>query len=276
MQGTIPTNDNKVTITGIVYTNNSGEANVQLVTSAAGMADCMITTNFLAMEPLVQDADIKYDSVSAVTGKDQITALSKWIVSWTNGDGASHLLLMKSGEAISDSDLPLDGKGYTANSSFGTGDPVGSAFAIYSAAGNSLQVSNLIEGIVYYARVFGYNGIDVLTNYNTNTSSNNPYADTVLDVQDSYIADGFRISAVSPNPAYLDVKFDLDISTPSVFTIEVIDMQGRVITGYCNKKFFIEGIYQIAVPVSKLVSGSYLLKVYNGTDFAYQVFTIVR
>ncbi|MBI5325973.1 MAG: hypothetical protein HZB41_11995, partial [Ignavibacteriae bacterium] len=43
MQGTIPTNDNKVTITGIVYTNNSGEANVQLVTSAAGMADCMIT-----------------------------------------------------------------------------------------------------------------------------------------------------------------------------------------------------------------------------------------
>jgi len=64
--GTIPANDNKVTISGIVYTNASGEANVQLISSATGMPDCMLTANFLAPEPLTQDADIKFDNVTIV------------------------------------------------------------------------------------------------------------------------------------------------------------------------------------------------------------------
>ncbi|MBI5326427.1 MAG: T9SS type A sorting domain-containing protein [Ignavibacteriae bacterium] len=276
MQGTIPTNDNKVTITGIVYTNNSGEANVQLVTSAAGMADCMITTNFLAMEPLVQDADIKFENFSKYYSKDGATALTKMDISWTNGDGNKRVVLMSANTPIGTPELPLDGTGYTANSIFESGDKIGNAYAVFNDAGNTLTVTNLIEGTIYYVRVFGYNGVAALSNYNLNTTSGNPDDSTLVEVKETYIAEGFGVTAVSPNPAYLDIKFDLTISKASVFTIEIVDMQGRVITSYCNKKFFEDGFYQIAIPVSKLASGSYLLKIFNGTDFAYQVFTIVR
>ena len=277
LQGTIPVSDNKVTISGIIYTNDVGEPNVQLISSASGMADCVITANFLASEPLTQDYDVRYDSVSTYSGKDGSTALSKWIVSWTNGSGAKHLLLMKAGNSILDSELPVDGTGYSANPSFGLGDAIGSAYVMYSDAGNSLQVTSLIEGVIYYARVFGYNGENTVANYNEEAANNNPFDDTLTEVRDSYFANGFSVSVISPNPANLELKFDLSVSIPSAFTIEVIDMQGRIAANYCSNKYYIVNEkYTIAIPVSKLSSGSYILKVYNGTEYAYQVFTVVR
>ncbi|MBI5324939.1 MAG: T9SS type A sorting domain-containing protein [Ignavibacteriae bacterium] len=277
LQGTIPANDNKVTISGIVYTNNSGEANVQLVSSASGMPDCMLTANILASEPANQDADVKFDNVSAYSSKDGSTALSQVTVSWTNGDGNKHLVVMKATDPIGTPDLPVDGVGYPASPSFGTsGNEIGGAFAIFNGAGNTLTVTNLVEGTLYYARVFGFNGNADLANYNTGTGAGNPSSFLVAGAEDTYTANGFQVTNISPNPAFVDIKFDFTVGTPSAYTIEVVDLQGRTVASYCSKKFYESGNYQVSIPVSKLSSGSYILKIYNGTDFAYQVFTIVR
>ncbi|OGV24626.1 MAG: hypothetical protein A2475_14365 [Ignavibacteria bacterium RIFOXYC2_FULL_35_21] len=275
--GTIPANDNKVTISGIVYTNASGEANVQLISSATGMPDCMLTANFLAPEPLTQDADIKFDNVSSYYSKDGSTALSQVTISWTNGDGNKRLVVMKATDQIGTGDLPIDGIGYSENAAYGTvGSEIGNAFVIFKDAGNTLTVTNLIEGTLYYVHVCGFNGDAVVANYNTNTGTGNPSPFSVVGVDETYTASGFQVTNISPNPAFFDIMFNLSVSTASAFTIEVADLQGRVVASFCNKKFYDNGNYQVNIPVSKLASGSYILKIYNGTDFAYQVFTIVR
>ncbi|TAL67370.1 MAG: T9SS type A sorting domain-containing protein [Bacteroidetes bacterium] len=276
LQGTIPTNDNKVTISGIIYTNNSGESNVQLNVSSPGMQDCIITGNFIASEPSMQDGNIQFDNVSSYFNKDGSTALSQVTISWTNGDGNKRLVLMKATDPIGTPDLPVDGKGYQPNSIYGSGDQVGNAYAIFNDAGNSLTVTGLIEGALYYVRVFGFNGNADLANYNTSEGTDNPSSFLVSGTDETYTGSGFQVTNISPNPAYLDIKFDFTVFSASAYTIEVVDLQGRVVASYCNKKYMQEGNYPVAIPVSKLSSGSYILKIYNGTDFAYQVFTIVR
>jgi len=275
--GTIPANDNKVTISGIVYTNASGEANVQLISSATGMPDCMLTANLLAPEPQTQDGDIRFDNVSSYYSKDGSTALSQVDISWTSGDGSKRLVVMKATDPIAaPEELPVDGTGYMANSVFESGEAIGGAYVIFNGAGNTLTVTNLIEGTLYYVRVFGFNGDVDLANYNTNTGTGNPSSFSVVGVDETYTASGFRVTDISPNPALFDIKFNLNVSTASAFTIEVADLQGRVVASFCNKKFYDNGNYQVTIPIANLASGSYILKIYNGTDFAYQVFTVVR
>ncbi len=278
LTGTIPTNDNKVTISGIVYTNNSGEANVQLVTSSTGLPDCMMTTNFLAAEPMTQDYGIQIGPMSTYYSKDGTTALSQVELSWTAGDGTSRLLVIKPTNPIGNTELPADGQGYTANAAYGSGDQLGQngCYLVYNGAGNMLTVTNLIEGTLYYVRVFGYNGVNALANYNTNTGTDNPTSFSLVGVDEMNVGTGFQVTNVSPNPAYNDIKFHLNVITPSAFTIEVVDMSGRIASSVYQQAWLETGTREISVPLSKLASGSYVLKIYNGTDFAYQVFTIVR
>jgi len=184
---------------------------------------------------------------------------------------------MKATDQIGTGDLPIDGIGYSENAAYGTvGSEIGNAFVIFKDAGNTLTVTNLIEGTLYYVHVCGFNGDAVVANYNTNTGTGNPSPFSVVGVDETYTASGFQVTNISPNPAFFDIMFNLSVSTASAFTIEVADLQGRVVASFCNKKFYDNGNYQVNIPVSKLASGSYILKIYNGTDFAYQVFTIVR
>ncbi len=274
LQGTIPANDNNVIISGIVFTNSSGEANVKLISSASGLKDCNLTANFLAPEPLTQDGNIQFTNAQTYYNKEGI-ALTKATLVWTAGDGTKRLLVFST-SPITSAEYPKDGSSYTPNTTYGSGDAIGGAFVVFSNTGNTVDVDNLDSGTVYYVRLFGFNGDLSLANYNTNEGTGNPYDFPFTDVEDTYIANGFQVTPISPNPAFFDIMFNLNVSTASAFTIEVADLQGRIVAGYCNKKFYDYGNYHVAIPVTKLASGSYILKIYNGTDFAYQIFTIVR
>ncbi|TAL67386.1 MAG: T9SS type A sorting domain-containing protein [Bacteroidetes bacterium] len=273
LQGKIPTNDSKVTISGIVYTNTSGEADVQLILSASGIPDCLLTTNFLAPEPLIQDSDIVVD-FSSYYSKDGITILIQMSLSWTKGDGRKRLVVMKAANPISTPEFPIDGTSYSASPIFGGGDAIGDAFVIFSDTGNTLTVT-LINYESYFVRIFGYNGDSALTNYITNTASGNPQL-IYVGVDDNYKATGFNFTNISPNPAFNDINFTLNVYTISFFTVEVVDAQGHVVVKFCNKRLFDVGIYPVTIPIENLSSGSYLLKINNVTDFAFQVFTVIR
>jgi hypothetical protein len=279
LTGTIPITDNKVTITGIVYTHDGGEANVQLKAGSTGLPDCMMTTNFLAAEPTVQDNGINIDTVKTYYGgKDGTTALSQVVLSWIQGDGTKRLVVIKPNNLIDNTEFPNDGQAYNAAAAYGSGQQLGTngCYAVYSGADNMLTVTNLIEGTLYYVRIYAFNGDNALTNYNTNTGTNNPKSFNLVGVDETNVGTGFMATNVVPNPAYNDIKFELNVFTPSAFTIEVVDMGGRIVSSVYKQSWLDAGSREITVPLSKLSSGSYVLKIYNGTDFAYQVFTIVR
>lgn len=78
-------------------------------------------------------------------------------VSWTNGNGDNHLVIVRMGNPVSTS--PVDGTSYTANSAFGGGTGVGAGYVVYSGAGNSFSLTGLTEGNIYYFGVYEYNGV---------------------------------------------------------------------------------------------------------------------
>lgn len=77
-------------------------------------------------------------------------------ISWTKGDGARRILVMKEGSAVSGS--PETGITYSANTVFGSGDTLGfGEFVMFNGTGNSVSVTNLIAGRTYHISIFEYN-----------------------------------------------------------------------------------------------------------------------
>ena len=79
-------------------------------------------------------------------------------LSWTNGDGASRLVLCKEGAAVNAN--PVNLTNYSGNAFFGSGSQVGTGnFAVYKGNGSSVAVTNLEPNTTYHFAVFEYNGI---------------------------------------------------------------------------------------------------------------------
>ncbi len=85
--------------------------------------------------------------------------------SWTNGNGASRIVVMKSTSAVNV--FPMDGNEYAANTTFGGGDDLGAGnYVVYSGSGSSCTITGLSSGTHYYLAVVEYNGTTSSTNYN--------------------------------------------------------------------------------------------------------------
>jgi len=115
-------------------------------------------------EPSTQASGIKYETIS---GNMHIT--------WTDGNGANRIVIMRNGSACQD---PVSGETYSANSAFGSGDDVpngsGSTYCVFNSSGakaSDVTVSNLTGGNDYYFEILEYNGTGSSTNYNTTTST---------------------------------------------------------------------------------------------------------
>lgn len=113
----------------------------------------------LAPEPTVQASNLVFSAV----------ATNAMTLTWTNGDGASRIVLAKALSAVSSD--PLDGNGYSANSIFGSGALIGSGnYVVYSGSGNSVTVTGLSSATTYYFAVYEFNGSVGSQNYLTSTS----------------------------------------------------------------------------------------------------------
>jgi len=108
----------------------------------------------LSNEPTVQATNVSFSNVDS----DVFT------ITWTPGNGTQSIVLVKSGVPIATA--PVDGITYTANSIFGSGSSLGSgSYVVYNSTGNSVTVSGLVAGDIYYVGVYTFNGSGPSTNY---------------------------------------------------------------------------------------------------------------
>lgn len=87
-------------------------------------------------------------------------------ISWTAGSGTNSLVVVKEASAITN--IPTNGTTYSANTTFGSGDDLGSnEYVVYAGTGSSVSISGLTQGTTYHVAVFSYTSTDDC--YNTVT-----------------------------------------------------------------------------------------------------------
>jgi hypothetical protein len=100
-------------------------------------------------------------------------------VSWTSGGGDERIVLVKAGSSV-DSD-PADSTVYTASTTFGSGDEIGTGnYVTYRGTGNSFTLTGLSGSTTYYVKVFEYVGGSSDAIYQTADTTNNPNSETTL------------------------------------------------------------------------------------------------
>ena len=119
-------------------------------------------TNVMPSEPTTQASLISWGSVT----KNAIS------ISYTIGNGAKRLCIIKQGSAFTAEDLPKDGNIYSYNQTYGSAPTIGASRVFYNGTANSCTVDGLIQDTRYYFMVIEYNeGVNGVTNYNLNNGS---------------------------------------------------------------------------------------------------------
>ncbi len=183
--------------------------------------DCISTntawpTYDLMLNPSTQSSNI----TSTKTGNTAIT------LSWTKGNGTHRLLLASTKEIT---EFPLDGKEYSADSSFAAGTNLGNQnYAIYNGTGSSVTVKNLVPNTKYYFKILEYNKTNATGNHALYKLCEAPTIaiQTLTSVIDqSPLEDQVKIY---PNPSSQNIK----IITTQKFThtsVSIINQTGSVI-----------------------------------------------
>ncbi|HKQ57603.1 MAG TPA: putative Ig domain-containing protein, partial [Candidatus Eisenbacteria bacterium] len=136
----------------------SGNSNTITVTTAGA----------LASEPTVAASSVSFSAVGS-TGMT---------VSWTNGDGASRIVVARSGSAVTGT--PSDGSTYAANAAFGSGATIAAGeFVVFNGSGSSVAVTGLTPSTTYHVAVFELNGSGGTENYLTTGPGTGSQATTV-------------------------------------------------------------------------------------------------
>ncbi len=100
----------------------------------------------LCNDPTTQASAIVTSSVTSTTAT----------ISFTNGNGSSRLVVVKSGSAVGG--IPADGTAYTANTVFGSGNTIAAGeYVVYSNTGSSVSITGLTANTTYYISVFEFN-----------------------------------------------------------------------------------------------------------------------
>jgi hypothetical protein len=122
-------------------------ATIDHTTTGGTTKTVTVSAKVIASKPTTQATTVTFTTVTSTT----------FTVNWTNGNGANHLVLIKSGSAVNSN--PVDGIQYTAINSFGVGSEIGTGnYAIYSGSSNTVIVNGLQPNTTYYVAVYDYNG----------------------------------------------------------------------------------------------------------------------
>lgn len=139
--------------------NNTATNSVTL--SAAGTFTTVTSEIFMifAAQPTIQASALIFSNV----------AVNSMTVSWTNGNGAYRIVVVKQGGAPG---VPTDGATYTANAQYGLGTPIAPGeFVLYNGTNNTVNVTGLTGSTSYSFKVFEYNGGSGVENYLTTGSA---------------------------------------------------------------------------------------------------------
>jgi hypothetical protein len=115
-----------------------------------------VSATVIASKPTTQATAVTFTTVTSTT----------FTANWTNGNGANHLVLIRSGSAVNSN--PVDGVTYTAINSFGAGSEIGTGnYVIYSGSSNTVNITGLQPNTSYYVAVYDYNGSGSTESYLT-------------------------------------------------------------------------------------------------------------
>lgn len=193
----------------------------------------------LMLSPTVNASGISFSNVSG----------SSVTVNWTNGNGASRLLIVKADSAVNA--FPLDGTNYTANAAFGSSNSPGlNNYVVYNGSGSSVTVTGLTANKKYYFRVIEYNRNTSTGNNALYLLGNNPREYTITAGSFTFTGNGNWSNAANWSgnlipPATLPHGSQIIIN-PSGTGECVLDVQQRVsssaaVTVQAGKKFRIMG-----------------------------------
>jgi hypothetical protein len=88
-------------------------------------------------------------------------------INWTNGDGDRRVVLMNTSNSFTD---PVDGATITTSTTYsGSGEQ-----CIYNSTSNTVSVTGLTAGTVYWFRVYEYNNTGLNSKFLLTTGTNNP------------------------------------------------------------------------------------------------------
>jgi hypothetical protein len=167
-----------ITLAGGVTIKDQGgnSANNTLATPGASgsisFSYNIVLDGSIPVTPTTQSSSLVFSSLNT-------TSMS---LSWTKGDGIRRLILAKAGSAVDA--IPVDGTGYTASTTFGSGSQIGSGnYVVYDGVGTSLSLGNLTVNTVYHFKVFEYNGLATSSKYNSTSVTGNPSSRTTLAQQ---------------------------------------------------------------------------------------------
>lgn len=139
-------------------------------------------TTYQSTEGAIQFYAIPPASAAPVTQASNVTftgtvyaGITGGTVSWTNGSGISRAVFMKRTNT-GNGPLAVDGRGYAADTTFGTGAQIGQSgwYCIYDGTGSSTRVSGLTHGLTYRIMTLEYNGDIGYQKYLLTPANNNP------------------------------------------------------------------------------------------------------
>ncbi|MEO6452967.1 MAG: serine hydrolase domain-containing protein [Ginsengibacter sp.] len=170
-------------------------------------------------------------------------------VSWANGNGGSRLLVVRPDTLINA--FPLDGIDYTANQDFGSGTLLGTNnYVAYNGTGNSITVTGLTPGKIYYFRIMEYNKNSVTGNNALYLLGSNPVANIKTGLSYSFTGTGNWnnsvnwINSLMP-PVILPVGSKIIIDPPiggeCILNTGLTVSPGASLTVQAGKKFRVPG-----------------------------------
>lgn len=195
--------------TNTITVSSTGAGTVNVTATGAGT---------LAAEPTIHPTNLAFSAI-------QTTQMT---ISWTSGNGESHLVLVSSNSTPSTS--PTDGTSYSANTFFGSGDALGNAFVVYNGSDTNVIITGLLPGSNYFVRVFEFNGTGITANYLISGSPLSGSSPTIPEASVSLAATNVTVSSFHANwnSSAGATNYQLDASTDSSF--------GSFVSGYNSRR----------------------------------------
>jgi hypothetical protein len=109
--------------------------------------------NYDVNTPTIQASQVSFTAISPISARVHIV----------KGNGAKRLILVKIGSAVDS--VPSNGSSYAANSSFGSGDFIGTNNVAYIGSDTTFELTNLNNTTNYHVAVFEFNGFSSYTKY---------------------------------------------------------------------------------------------------------------
>ena len=156
------------------FSNKTGATNNQASITVASTASISYAGVNNANNAKITDGTIYSFTSGSMSASSNLVfsnlALTSMTVGFTSGSGSNHIVLCQTGSAVTA--MPTNLTNYTANTTYGSGSQIGSAYVVYNGTGNSFSLTNLSQNTNYYFRVVEQTGTGSAATFFTSSTLN--------------------------------------------------------------------------------------------------------